>query len=264
VKRLTAVTLVAIAVLTYHASAQNQLPASNPQAVAYGAQSIAAMTGNTAISDLTLTGTATWYGGGTDTGTATLRALGTGESRMDLVLSSGTRTETRDAQTGVPLGQWINPDSTSGLFAFQNCQTDAVWFFPALGSLAAGSNVVLFYIGQETRNGEAVQHIQSYVYQPNLPPGISAQQLSSMDFYLDATTLLPVVVTFNTYPDNGSMTNLPVEVDFSNYQSQRGVVLPMHIQRYSQGNLLLDVSVTAAAFNTGLSLSAFTVSQPQH
>jgi hypothetical protein len=233
-------------------------PQSDPQAVSLAAQSIAALTAGNAVSDVTLSGGVTWNG--SDGGTALLRALGTGESRMDLTLTSGTDTEIRDAQTGVPLGEWIAPNNASGYFAPQNCLTDAAWFFPVLGSLAAGSNVVLSYIGAETRNGESVQHIQSYVYQSN-PLGLSPspQQLSTMDFYLDATTLLPSAVTFNAHPDNTATTNLLYEIDFSNYQTISGIVVPMHIQRYQQGNLMVDVIVTGALFNTGLSLSIFTI-----
>lgn len=62
-------------------------PASDPQALAYASQSIAVVTGGTAINDITLTGNATWNQA--DSGSATLKALGTGESRMDLALSSG-------------------------------------------------------------------------------------------------------------------------------------------------------------------------------
>jgi hypothetical protein len=217
------------------------------------------MTGSTTISDVTLTGSVTWTG--TDTGTATLRALGTGESRMDLALSSGTRSEIRDAQTGVQLGQWINPNNASGQFASQNCLTDAVWFFPALGSLSVGPNVVLSYIGQESRNGGTVQHIQSYVYQPNWPAGVSPtpQQLSTMDFYLDATTLLPVAITFNAHPDTDATTNLLVEVDFSNYQAISGAMVPMHLQRYSQGSLIVDFTGSGASFNAGIPSSVFAV-----
>lgn len=234
-------------------------PQSDPQAVTYAAQSIAALTGGTTISDVTLTGSVSWNGG-TDTGTATLRALGVGESRMDLALTGGTRTEIRDAQTGTSLGQWFAPNYASGYFAYQNCSTDAVWFFPALGSLAAGSNVVLSYIGQESRNGENVQHIQSYVYQSS-PYGLSPspQQLSTMDFYLDATTLLPAAIAFDAHPDSDATSNILVEVDFSNYQTVGGVIVPMHIQRYQQGNLMDEVSVSGASFNTGLSLSIFTI-----
>ncbi len=237
--------------------------ASNSQALTYAAQAIAALTGGNTINDVTLTGTATWtVGSDTENGTATFLASGSAESRMDLVLSNGTRTEIRDAQTGTALGKWVGPNKSSGMFPFPNCQTDAVWFFPALGSLAAGSNVILSYIGEETRNGEAVQHIQSYVvYQTAtvFGSGPSSQQLSTLDFYLDATTFLPSAVTFNVHPDNNAGVNIPVEVDFSNYQGVNGVTVPMHVQKYMQGSLLIDVTISNATFNTGIALSNFSV-----
>lgn len=143
--RFAAVTLVVITLLSC-APAQNQ-PPSDPQAVAYAAQSIAALSGGTAISDVTLVGSVTWTGSATsENGTATLLALGSGESSMNLALSSGTRTEIRDSSTGTAKGQWIAESGASGLFASQNTMTDAVWFFPALGSLAAGPNVVFSYL----------------------------------------------------------------------------------------------------------------------
>ena len=252
--------LVFILVVSRLVPAQSQ-PASDPQALSLASQSIAVLTGGTTINDVTLAGSVTWNGSGSDTGTATLEALGTGESRMDLALSNGTLTEIRDAQTGIPLGQWINPNNVSGQFSTTNCWTDAAWFFPALGSLTAGQNVVLSYIGQETRNGGAVQHIQSYVYQPNWPTqgGPTPQQLSTMDFYLDASTFLPVAISFNAHPDSDATNNLSVEVDFSGYQNVAGALVPMHIQKYFQGNLLLDVTATSAALNTGLTLSSFTI-----
>jgi hypothetical protein len=174
---------------------------------------------------------------------------------MNFGFPIGTWTEIRDASTGVALGEWIAPSGASGLFAFQNCATDAVWFFPVLGSLAAGPNVVLNYIGQETRNGEAVQHIQSYIYQSNP----ITQQWSTMDFYLDATTVLPAAITFDSHPDNNASTNLLIEVDFSNYQSLSSVFVPTHIQRSLQGNLLVDIRISGASFNTGLPLSDFAI-----
>jgi hypothetical protein len=249
-----------ILLLVSVAYAQNP-PQSDPQAVSLASQSIAALTRGNAINDVTLTGSVSWSGGASpQTGTATLLASGTGESRTSIVLPSGTRTEIRDGSTGVAEGQWISETGASGYFASQNCGTDAVWFFPALGSLAAGPSVVLTYIGQETRNGTAVQHIQSYIYQLN-PGGASPslQQLSTTDFYLDATTLLPVAITFNAHPDNTAGTDLSVEVDFSSYQVLNGVMVPTHIQRSLQGNVLLDITISGASFNTGLPLSDFAI-----
>ncbi len=240
------------------------LAQSDPQALAYAAKSMAAITGGNPISDAALTGTATWFAGSdTETGTVLLKASGTGESRMDLALGNGNRSEIRDASTGAALGQWIAPDNSSGLFAFQNCFTDAVWFFPVLSSLSAGPNVVLTYIGQETRNGQTVQHLRTYVSQgdPLPPPLPTAQQLSTMDFYLDAVAFLPSAILFNSHPDNDPGTNISIEVDFSNYQALGGAMVPLHVQKYLQGTLALDLSLSSAAFNTGLSLSNFTISQ---
>jgi hypothetical protein len=236
-------------------------PPSDPQAVALASQSIAGLTGGNAVNDVTLAGSVIWSAGTTpETGVVTLLASGTGESRMNLSLPSGIRAEIRDASAGVPQGEWIAQDGSSGLFAQQNCATDAVWFFPALGSLAAGPNVVLTYVGLETRNGVALQHIQSYIYQPN-PSGVSpsSQQLSTIDFYLDATTLLPVTMTYSAHPDTSANANLEVEVDFSNYQPLNGFLVPTRVQRYLQGNLQVDITLSTGAFNTGLALSDFTI-----
>jgi len=80
-----------------------------------------------------------------------------------------------------------------------------------------------------------------------------------MDFYLDATTFLPVAITYNVHPDNSWTTNLPIEVDFANYQNFGRVTVPTHIQRYQQGVLMVDLTISGAAFNTGLQLPIFAV-----
>jgi hypothetical protein len=239
----------------------SQQPKSDPQAVSFASQSMSALTNGVAISDVTLTGTVTWtVGSDSEAGTATLLALGTGESRMNLSLQSGTRSEIRDASTGIALGQWINQSGASGLFASQNCWTDAVWFFPALGSLAMGPNVVLSYIGADSWYGHNAQHIESYIYlvgQSLTTP--TPQQLSTMDFYLDATTLLPLGIMFNGHPDNNAGANTQYEIDFLSYQAIGGVNVPTHVQKYIQGSLVLDLSITAASFNTGVPLSDFAI-----
>jgi hypothetical protein len=103
VQRLAAITLVAIAVLSYSASAQNQ-PPSDPTALSYAAQSVAAMAGKNTVSDVTATGLMnTWMVGSTsDSGTVTLKVKAYGESRIDMQLAAnGALSEIRDASTGV-------------------------------------------------------------------------------------------------------------------------------------------------------------------
>jgi len=245
--------------LSCFASTNKQVSTSNSQAAAYAAQSVTAMTGGAMITDVTLTGTVSWTAGSDEeNGTATLSASTTGESRMDLALSSGTRTEIRDASTGKPLGKWIAQSGASGKFAAHNCLTDAVWFFPALSSLSGGPNVVFSYVGQETRNGAAVQHIQSHLSLPQ-SLGSNALPLSTVDFYLNATTLMPMAMTYNAHADNNLLNDIPVEIDFSNYEVVGGVKVPMHVQKYLQGSLLIDLTLTNAVFNSGIALSNFSV-----
>jgi hypothetical protein len=164
--------------------------------------------------------------------TATLSAKGRYESRVDLNLDNGQRTEIRNSTSG-PLAEWIGSDGNSHLFAQQNCLTDAVWFYPTFSSLASANdpNQTLSYIGLETLNGSSVQHLHSVW---------SGQQLRSMDFYLDATTLLPVATDFNAHPDTDPNTNIAVQILFSSFGNQNGVQIPYHIQEIFNGNLLLD------------------------
>jgi hypothetical protein len=245
--------------------AQTPLPASDPQAVSYASQSMAAMVSGTSVSDIALTGTATWtLGPDTETGTGTLEGKGLSESRMVLTLSDGNRTEVRNGTSGSNLGNWFGPDGSLHEMANQNCWTDTVWFFPALSnslSNLAGANVVLTYIGQETRGSSEVQHIHSYVYAAGQSTTQIAyfQNISAMDFYLDSTTLLPLAVTFNAYPDTDTNTTLAVEIDFSNYMAVNGVQVPFHIQKYFQGNRLADFTVSTATVNSGLPDSLFAI-----
>jgi len=186
-----------------------------------------------------------------------LMASGAGESRLEVLSSSGTITVIRDAQTGVLVGAWRAPNNRAGKFPHHNCLTDSAWFFPALGSLAPAPAVVLTYIGTEVRNGTEVQHLHSSPRQVSSAQIPNAQTLGDMDFFLDATTLLPIATTFNAHPDNDASTNLLVDIEFSEYHQMSGIMVPTHIQRYQQGTLLLELFVTGASFNSGLPLSLF-------
>src|SRR5207245_2556565 len=104
-----------------------QTKVSDPQALAFAAQSIATLTGGNLVSDITLTGTATWIAGSdTETGTVTLFAKGTSESRVDFSLSGGNRTEIRNSSGNSPQGSWVSTDGISHSDALHNCWTDAV------------------------------------------------------------------------------------------------------------------------------------------
>ena len=243
---------------------QNQAPVSDPKALALSSQSLALLTGGVAVTDVTLTANVTWIAGSDiETGTATLTAKGTTESRVDLVLSGGNSSEIRNGTVGpFPIGKWIGPDGVSHTSAIHNCWTDASWFFPALLSLfASDASVVLNYVGAETRGGVSVQRLRSYRYPTNIDPTIAAsfQTVSTVDFYLDSSSLLPVSVTFNAHPDDDPGTNISIEIDFSEYKAINGVQVPLRVQKYLQGGLVLDLTITGATLNSGIPNANFNI-----
>ncbi len=240
-------------------------PQSDPQAVSLATQAMFALTNGVALSDVTLSGNVVWTSGTDDeNGTTTAYGKTNSESRLDLALNGGNRSELRNSAEGSPQGAWVNASGQSTPSAPQNCWTDAVWFFPALTSLSAVNNdqtLVLVYVGLETQNGRSVQHIQSYHYVLSKIPTVTSftQQMSTVDYFLDSQTLVPMSITFNAHPDDDATTNIAVEVDFSNYQQVNGVLVPYHITKFWQGSPLLDFTVANVSVNSGLSDSLFSI-----
>jgi hypothetical protein len=234
--------------------AQSTAPTSDLQAVAYAAQSMAAMTGGAGVRDVTLSANITRSAGSdSETGSATLVAKGFGESRIDLSLSSGVQSEVRNGNSG----SWVGPDGAVHPIALHNCLTDTSWFFPALGSLGAAAtkpNLVLTYVGSEMFQQASLQHLQAYTYDTSLT---DVQSLSAMDFYLDSQSLLPAFVAFNEHPDNDETINISVRIELSDYRSVGGAMIPFHIQRYVNHVLALDVQLTSATVSSGIPDSDF-------
>ena len=228
---------------------------SSPQAASLLTQSVKALTGSGTVSDTTLTGTAEWIAGSDDeTGTAVYKAV-SGAHRLDLTFRTGTRSEIISTSNGILSGSWIGLDGVSHSIANHNLMADAGWFpVFTLGSLISSSNTVLTYVGPETRNGASVIHVSSSRVFSNLSSNSASirQHLTQVDIYLDSTTLLPVSYVFNLHPDDNALLDIPVELQYSNYQSVGGIQVPFHIQEFVNGSLALDFLVQNVSLNTGI------------
>jgi len=244
---------------------QIQLPASDPQALALATRAISALTRGVSVNDVTLTGSAIWIAGSDkETGSAVLMAKGRGESRIDLTLTSGARTDVRsDIASVFPEGASSFDGGGQQPWSLHNCWTSASWFFPAFPLLGAtfDPSIIVSYVGQETRGGTSVQHLHWYRYLSGQQPSVVAltQRVSTTDFYLDSASLLPVALTFNTHPDDDANTDILIEIKFSNYQPINGVQIPFHIQKLISGGLALDVAVARAALNSSLPDGLFAI-----
>ena len=219
------------------------------------AQETAALCPQGSPTDVLLTGTASWMmGSDSETGQAVLKARAKGQSRIDLALGNGTRSEIRindplnSQYETLSGGQW-----TAG--AIHNSLVDAVWFFPALSALVVGP--------QKSFNLGVVSdlfHVYGEFQIANQKPAITSeiQALSTVLYDLDPSSHLPAALHFYTHPDENLLTNIPVDVQFSDYRVVNGVLVPFRIQRYLNGTLQLDITISSATINPGLTDSDFT------
>jgi hypothetical protein len=212
--------------------------------------------------DVTLSGKARRLAGSIDeTGTAVLKALATGETRLDFDFPSGAQSEVILRSPKGPVGQWSGPDGKVHEMKQHNLATDAAWFFPVLFLRRAASSAEfgLAHLGTENRDGKVVEHLSTTRQFSEMPPGIAPlmESLSQSEVYLDAATLLPASITFNTHPDNDALRKMPTEIRFSDYRSVNGTQVPHHVQKYVNGGLVLDLQFDTVSLNTGLSSRAF-------
>ena len=229
-------------------------------ALALAQASLKALAGTTTITDLTLSGSATYTAGGDEeTGSVTLLASGNLLSRVSLSLTDGQRTEIRNG----PAGDWIGADAVEHSMALHNCWPDAAWFYPGLSfqALSADPGLGLGYVGLEQKNGLSVQHLRLFrvVAGGSASPIAEIETLSAEDIYLDASSYLPLFLDFNAHPDYDFGRSISVEIAFGNYQKLGGIVVPTRIQKYFNGSLLLDLSLSSATVNSGLPASDFAV-----
>jgi hypothetical protein len=250
-------------------SPQPTAAVSDPAAIALASRALQALAGGTALSDVTLQANATYIAGSDEeTGTATLVARGpvpsgtgqdNGQSLVTLNLTGGQRQEIRNGVAGI----WSGPDGTAHAMATHNCWTDANWFFPglALQALSADPTVVVSYLGLGEWNGAAAIHLQLSRTVPGQTVEMTAeiQQLSLVDLYVDPASYLPLAVALKVHPDDDLNVDVPVEIRFGGYKSFSGVQAPTRIQKYLQNSLLLDLTVTNVAVNSGVSASVFTL-----
>lgn len=158
-------------VLTFGKSAiTQQTTAPTSQGTAFLQRALTALSGGPSLSDITLSGTAQRIAGSDDeSGTVVLKALPTGESRMDLTFPSSLRSEIRANSSTSPVGAWSGTDGALHPISQHNLWTDSSWFFPAftLARLLSDSSYTISDIGPETRNGESVEHLTIF---RQLPP----------------------------------------------------------------------------------------------
>jgi hypothetical protein len=110
----------------------------------------------------------------------------------------------------------------------------------------------------------AVEHLRfSRVIAAKPKAAAEIGRLSTVDVYVDPTSLLTVAIAFNAHPDDDESTDIPVKILFSGYRLVNGVNVPFHIQKLMNNGLTLDIAIDSAVFNSGLPDADFDVPPTQ-
>jgi hypothetical protein len=260
----TAVFLVCVFVFSFSSMAQQPVQVDG-RVRALLEQANAALAGTTIINDVALAGTARRTAGAEDEmGATTLKALVTGEARIDSTFPSGQYSEVRTNSKSGPVGHTIDPAGNVHEIPFHNLLTDSTWFFPALmlRKMSSSQPLVWQYIGTETRDDRLVEHVvATEQFTGSSLPDHALRLLehsSRVEIYFDSSTFLPYAVTFNAHPDNDVRRDIPTEIRFSDYRVVNGVKVPFKILKFLNNGVVLDVQLETVVLNTGLSATAFT------
>ncbi len=204
------------------------------------------------VKSIVLNASAEWIVGSDDeTGNATLTADADGSFSLQVQLPKSSRSE---SQTSFASGQscaWTGPDGVAHTIAQHNCYGSMAWFLPSVAFLGSQQPSEVTTAITAAANSPFVDIVQQRLPQESLAADTSAllTHLSTSHLYLDPVTSLPSAFSFNTHPDGNAGTDIPVHVVFSNYQQVNGVMIPFRIQRYLNGTLNLDLTVTQASVN---------------
>ncbi len=234
-------------------------------------RALSAVSGGAPIQDVVQTGKVRRIAGSTDEpGEAEVKAMVSGEARIDLSFPSGPLSEVYARGERGPVGESSGADGKLHAMAPHNLLVDPAWFCPALVLEKAAAEGKIVTVAERTNSGgRPLDHLRvtspppSAASQtaPRLPSKFvdAVQQAAQFDLYLDSATFLPVEVDFQTHPDNNIGQDIPVRIRYSDYRIINGVQVPFHVRKFLNGTLYLDLQFEAASFNTGLAANSFVV-----
>lgn len=174
-----------------------------------------------------------------------------GKTQMKISATSGTISEVRVA-AGHLSSCTSTGDTDKPAITASNCWSAASWVLP---TLALANNTVAAKLSTAsatiTKGGSSLLQMSLHIDAAGHSPGgmryISA--VSARTVYLDPQTLLPLSMTYSEHPGNNTFVNMPVEVDYSNYQTVGGVTVPFHIVKKLNDAPILDITLRQVTVN---------------
>jgi hypothetical protein len=211
----------------------------------------------TSLRDFAASGGITYYWAGTQVhNTATLRARGIRNFRLDANLPDGTQSWVAVQGKGSVKGA----NGTVTAIPRHNTMHLVALSFPAwkIANALSDTGLALQYTGAETFSGQQVNvvHVQLPVDNSADPGGI-ASHLSGMDFLIDTATYQVVGIRDAFHPAHDSTQDVMHEIAFSDFREVNGCLVPFSISERVGGQETWAIQLSAITFNVALTDSDF-------
>ena len=228
----------------------------DPQATALLQSAVRSMSGN-APTDSVATGNVVVVAGSlTTSGTIRILTRGTDETSEQFSLSQSTDTTvySRGAANATTYGK------TESLSLERTASSlSAAFPLPYLVSAIANPDEAIQYVGLETLGQAQVRHIRTWNTYKSNPSLQFLSDFTITDIWLDASTNLPLTISFTRRDGSGSQPKIPIAFSYSDFRSASVVLYPYQIQESVNGTHWATITIQSVALNTGLTDADFPV-----
>jgi len=228
----------------------------DPQATALLQNAVRSMGGN-APTDSVATGNVVVVAGSLTT-SGTIRILTRGTDQTSEQLSLPQSTETMVYSRGEANGTTNGTIQSLSLERTASCQS-AAFPLPFLAAALTNSDEAIQYIGLETPGQAQVRHIRTWNTYNSNPSLQFLSDFTITEIWLDASTNLPLTISFTRRNGSGAQPKIPIAFSYSDFRSANGVLYPYQIQESVNGTPWATITIQSVALNTGLTDADFPV-----
>jgi hypothetical protein len=235
-------------------------PTNDPQAVSILRQALTAM-GGAPPTDSVATGTVTIVAGST-TENGTIRILTRASDQSAEHIQFGgeahavifSRGQANEVVRGATKASSLELAASSHSPDFP---------LPLLAAALNDADVSVQYVGQETLDTTATQHIRFWNTYASKRGMEVLSEFTAKDLWVDATTGLPRKLAYERREGRGAVPHIRIEVSYSNWQSANGLLYPYLIEKSWNGTPWATITIQNVAFQNGLGDADFPIEGSQ-
>ena len=184
-------------------------------------------------------------------GSATIRARGNDQFRMDANLPDGTRSFVTSRRGG----HRRSPDGTLSEIPAHNTMGGTILTipYPAIAAALTDSMDAVSYAGLAEIGDRQCHKVRvSTIFSPESDPDGTLARLTGIDYFVDAQTGLVIKTEDITHPVQSASEEYLHEVEFENYAAMSGIAVPTVVREKVSGQTIWEFRLSSITFNPNL------------